>query len=185
MRLSLFLAPMMILLVQTDSLAKGKDDSAITCRSSNPHEMDAAHLIFELSGNLDYKSIVKVANEMVEESSDPDIQQIEVRQSIDYEYRDLPVLVYDTGKYKKYQLPEKVLEFVVIRPVKECFDAEGQTYNDKTFVYSRAFEKEEINIAVVRQLLDNNVILQALTNRGQAWICAVSPENPECATLNP
>jgi len=190
MRLSFVLAPMMVFFVQTASAIENQstkeNESPVTCRSSDPHQWDVAHLVFELRNNLDYKDIVKVANEMVEESDDPDIQQIEVLQSKDYQYKDLPILVYDTGKYKVYQHhPEKELKFVVIRPIEDCFDEENRTHTRKTFVYSRAFEKEEINIAVVRQLLNEGLEVHPLTKRGMGWICAVDPRTPECAALLP
>lgn len=163
--------------------AKGFD-SPVLCPGSDKYEFDTAHLMFDLPKELNYADLVEIANDLMHETDNPDLRDIEVRQSIDYSYKDLPVFTHYTGRYRTYQFPEEEVEYIVIRPLSDCYINADIPHSKHTHIYSRAFERDEINIALVKELILKDVLVFPLSERGLKWICATKLPHDHCTEVN-
>lgn len=191
MRLSFLFAPLMFLCVQTLGFASNdarSNESSVQCPSADTIDLDMAHLAMDVPLDFDFKTLVQgITDEMAQENDEPLTEEIQVQNSINFGYTNLTVLKHFTGRYKTVpsQVPEPIIEFVVIRPISDCITIDEKTYSTSYQVYSREFENDSLNIAVVRQLLDHDISVKALSPKGRAWICAVQPTKKICQAPTP
>ncbi len=169
---------MSLLVFISSSLIYAEESNEVLCPSADTYNIDTAHLLLKVPESMDIQSLIEIANSLIE-SEDPDVHDMEVRQSMLYAYKNLPVLTQFTGDYKTFQYPERQLEFVVLRPVKDCV-VDGINFEERNFLYSRSFSKEDTNIAIVRQLLEKGIQLIPLTKRGEFWICSIQSHHDFC-----
>lgn len=186
MRLNFLLVPMSFLILfsfHNPGFAKEKNTSSVLCPSTNIYDLDQAHLMFEIPKDLDYQSLVQISNEIIQESSDPNLHEIEVRQSM-HNGKELPIFTHFTGKYKTFQFPEPEMEIIVIRPFADCLNTDIEDTGPETHVLTGAFENDILNLAVVQQLLDKDIDIRPVSKRGLQWLCTVRPEREECEDLD-
>lgn len=180
MRLKLFLAPMFFFMIHSVAFAEYE---GLLCPGSDADSVDEAHVKFEVQGDMDHQEMVGIAAQIINNSTDPNLKELEPRQNLYYAYKDLPILIRESG-YKTFQFPEKKFEYVVLRPIEECLVTQELESAERYYVYTRAFDKEEINIAVIHEIMRRGGEVDALSPRGQSWICAANSEAPNCKLLH-
>jgi len=149
----------------------------IHCPSTSALSSDLAQILFTVDNSISYDDMIKAIQTELANSDDERVQQVSEKKSQHFEYKGLPRFEFDPKQFVTYQYPERVLEYVLIRPREDCIvflnqEQASTPHEEKVveYVLARSFSYDQQNLAVLRGIKAIATDMVGVTDQGAQWL---------------